>query len=83
SVVAALAGDWQAAHDVQLELPETGVCNSNPTDSATADNRGGPTTQPTGKGLTTGINGGLLATPLNLVSTDTPASDRTGGCCGS
>ncbi|MBQ1028380.1 NAD(P)-binding domain-containing protein, partial [Micromonospora sp. C95] len=42
SVVAALAGDWQAAHDVQLELPETGVCNSNPTDSATADNRGGP-----------------------------------------
>ncbi|HEY8472048.1 MAG TPA: FAD-dependent oxidoreductase [Natronosporangium sp.] len=29
SVVAALAGDWQAARDVQLELPETGVCHSN------------------------------------------------------
>jgi pyridine nucleotide-disulfide oxidoreductase len=29
SVVAALAGDWAAARDVQLELPETGVCNSN------------------------------------------------------
>jgi thioredoxin reductase len=27
SVVAALAGDWAAARDVQLELPETGVCN--------------------------------------------------------
>ena len=27
SVVAALAGDWQAARQVELELPETGVCN--------------------------------------------------------
>ncbi|MET7671877.1 FAD-dependent oxidoreductase [Micromonospora luteifusca] len=32
SVVAALAGDWVAARDVQLDLPETGVCNSNPAD---------------------------------------------------
>ncbi|MFD8565269.1 hypothetical protein ACFV1N_49105, partial [Streptosporangium canum] len=28
SVVAALAGDWTAARDVQLELPETGVCSA-------------------------------------------------------
>jgi hypothetical protein len=28
SVVAALAGDFAAADDVQLELPETGVCNT-------------------------------------------------------
>jgi hypothetical protein len=27
SVVAAIAGDWVAADDVQLELPETGVCS--------------------------------------------------------
>ena len=27
SVVAALAGDWRAARQVELELPETGVCN--------------------------------------------------------
>jgi len=27
SVVAALAGDWQAARRVELELPETGVCS--------------------------------------------------------
>lgn len=27
SIVAALAGDWEAARDVQLELPETGVCS--------------------------------------------------------
>jgi hypothetical protein len=33
SVVAALAGDWQAALDVQLVLPETGVC-SGPADTA-------------------------------------------------
>ncbi|MGC5051730.1 FAD-dependent oxidoreductase [Micromonospora sp. DT48] len=31
SVVAALAGDWEAARDVQLDLPATGVCSSNPT----------------------------------------------------
>ena len=28
SVVAALVGDWEAAHDVQLNLPETGVCST-------------------------------------------------------
>lgn len=29
SVVAALAGDWDAAKRVELVLPETGICNSN------------------------------------------------------
>lgn len=29
SVVAAIAGDWEAAREVQLELPETGVCVTN------------------------------------------------------
>lgn len=29
SVAAALAGDWAAARDVQLVLPETGVCSTN------------------------------------------------------
>jgi thioredoxin reductase len=28
SVVAALAGDWSAARNVQLDLPETGVCST-------------------------------------------------------
>ena len=27
SVVAALAGDWEAARNVELVLPETGVCS--------------------------------------------------------
>jgi hypothetical protein len=38
SVVAALAGDWTAARDVQLDLPETGVCSSTmPVDSDRID----------------------------------------------
>ncbi|GAA3513234.1 thioredoxin reductase [Streptosporangium album] len=67
SVVAALAGDWEAARDVQLDLPETGVCSSNLAEA-----------QEQRLGLATGISGGLLATPLPLV---TVASDG-GGCCG-
>ena len=42
SVVAALAGDWQAARDVRLDLPETGVCSSTvPVDSDRIDGDGG------------------------------------------
>jgi thioredoxin reductase len=41
SVVAALAGDWAAARDVQLDLPETGVCNSNPVEGADTIAAGG------------------------------------------
>ncbi|MET8835407.1 FAD-dependent oxidoreductase [Micromonospora sp. NPDC004540] len=85
SVVAALAGDWDAARDVQLDLPETGVCNSNPADSTGTDSCCGPApaAQPAGKGLATGISGGLLSAPLNLISLDTPTSGQTGGCCAS
>src|SRR3546814_3202733 len=43
SIAAALAGDMTAADDVQLDLPETGVCSSDPDEdggcceAATAD----------------------------------------------
>ena len=30
SIAAELAGDHEAAHQVELDLPETGVCSSNP-----------------------------------------------------
>ncbi|MET8353259.1 FAD-dependent oxidoreductase [Micromonospora sp. NPDC005206] len=86
SVVAALAGDWTAARDVQLDLPETGVCNSNPADSATGDSCCGPTpaAEPAARGLATGISGGLLSAPLNLVTLDAAtAGGQAGGCCGS
>ncbi|WP_248959938.1 FAD-dependent oxidoreductase [Sphaerisporangium perillae] len=65
SVAAALAGDWEAARDVRLELPETGVCSANLAEA-----------QESRVGLATGIGGGLLATPLPLVTVD------GGGCCG-
>ena len=67
SVVAALAGDWDAARDVQLDLPETGVCSSNLAfDDASEEASGGccgPAPQavsisaPAGRGLATGISG--------------------------
>ncbi|WP_433726297.1 NAD(P)-binding domain-containing protein [Actinoplanes sp. CA-051413] len=69
SVAAALAGDWAAARDVQLDLPETGVCNSNPVDGDA------------GRGLTTGVAGGLLSAPLVLVSVSAGDS-QAGSCCG-
>jgi len=99
SVVAALAGDWAAARDVQLDLPETGVCNSNqPVDSDTvtaSDTTGGgccgttadataATTAPAGRGLATGVGGGLLAASLNLLPLAQPTTGdgKSGGCCG-
>ena len=84
SVVAALAGDWEAARDVQLDLPETGVCSSNLAYGGTDDESGGccgPAPQaveisgPAGRGLATGISGGLLT-----VIEDT--STKQSGCCG-
>ncbi|TCC07234.1 FAD-dependent oxidoreductase [Kribbella soli] len=80
SVVAALAGDWEAARDVQLDLPETGVCSSNLAFGGSADEAGGccgpapqavELTAPTGRGLATGISGGLL----------TVIEDKQSGCC--
>ncbi|MER7243519.1 FAD-dependent oxidoreductase [Kribbella sp. NPDC000426] len=80
SVVAALAGDWEAARDVQLDLPETGVCSSNLAYGGTDNESGGccgPAPQPTapaGRGLATGISGGLLT-----VIDDKPSTQS--GCC--
>ncbi|MEO3861033.1 FAD-dependent oxidoreductase [Acrocarpospora sp. B8E8] len=69
SVVAALAGDWEAARDVQLDLPETGVCSSSLAEA-----------QEQRVGLATGIGGGLLTAPLPLVTVG--ATDSGGSCCG-
>lgn len=88
SVVAALAGDWTAARDVQLDLPETGVCNSaQPTGSDRIETSGGccgePATVSAGRGLSTGITGGLLSAPLTLlpvVGQSTTDSGHSGGC---
>ncbi len=84
SVVAALAGDWEAARDVQLNLPETGVCSSNLAYGDSADESAGgccgPTPQavtisaPAGRGLATGIRGGLLTMVESEPTTQS-------GCC--
>ncbi|MGP3929439.1 FAD-dependent oxidoreductase [Nonomuraea sp. KM88] len=72
SVVAALAGDWEAARDVQLDLPETGVCSSNLAEA-----------QEQRVGLATGISGGLLSAPLPLATVGATApAESGGGCCG-
>ncbi|WP_084962743.1 FAD-dependent oxidoreductase [Thermoactinospora rubra] len=68
SVVAALAGDWEAARQVRLELPETGVCSSSLAEA-----------QERRLGLATGVGGGLLSTPLPLA---TVSASTEGGCCG-
>ncbi|GLH95387.1 NAD(P)-binding domain-containing protein [Phytohabitans aurantiacus] len=90
SVAAALAGDWTAARDVQLDLPETGVCNSSqPLESDRIEGSGGccgttaEQAPASSRGLATGIAGGLLSTPLPLVQVAAQGSDgQAGGCCG-
>ena len=85
SVVAGLAGDWDAARDVQLDLPETGVCSTNLTDAPSSSDEAaggccGPAPQaveisaPAGRGLATGISGGLLTVIDTKPSTES-------GCC--
>lgn len=80
SVVAALAGDWQAARDVRLALPETGVCSTNLAVDTTEASCCGPVPNPdTKRGLATGVSGGFLSLPL----VDAGASQTSGGsCCG-
>ncbi|MFI5891100.1 FAD-dependent oxidoreductase [Actinoplanes sp. NPDC051513] len=90
SVVAALAGDWEAARDVQLDLPETGVCSSDVSldadriDSAATSCCGTPAAVevvPAGRGLATGVSGGLLRSPLTVIDVSTTSSEQAGGCC--
>ncbi|MCO8273680.1 FAD-dependent oxidoreductase [Actinoplanes sp. TRM 88003] len=83
SVAAALAGDWEAARDVRLDLPETGVCSSNvplDADSITAE-QGGCCGAPADQGLATGIEGGLLRTSLTVISAPASTDQQIGGCC--
>ncbi|WP_088283437.1 NAD(P)-binding domain-containing protein [Kineosporia sp. A_224] len=55
SVAAALAGDWAAAREVHLDLPETGVCSGVPDALGTwAAGAPGPSLLPVGAGPATG-----------------------------
>ncbi|MFV2021409.1 FAD-dependent oxidoreductase [Micromonospora sp. LOL_023] len=51
SIAAALAGDWTSARDVQLDLPETGVCSVTLTDDRVDDDpQSAAAAQPAGSG---------------------------------
>jgi glycine/D-amino acid oxidase-like deaminating enzyme len=77
SIVAALAGDVEAARAVELDLPETGVCSSSPALGEDAACCGSAPVEPS-RGLATGVGGGLRS--LELVSVSAP--DTGGSCCG-
>lgn len=87
SVVAALAGDLHAADDVQLELPETGVCSSDfgdPDAAAGGACCGGPVTTAVGAGIAVAephVNqggGSCCGSPAKTVA----AKPARSGCCG-
>lgn len=46
SIVAAIDGDWEAARNVELDLPETGVCSSDAGGGSAACCGSAPVTQP-------------------------------------
>jgi thioredoxin reductase len=76
SVVAALAGDWDAARDVQLDLPETGVCAG---DDTTTTTTGGSCC---GTPAAAGVYGGLLGGSLQLIDVSArPAGTGDDSCC--
>jgi hypothetical protein len=79
---------------VQLDLPETGVCNSDiPVDAdrldASTDGSccGSTATSPAvepaaGHGLATGVAGGLLRSPLALIDVSAGGDQQSDSCCG-
>jgi hypothetical protein len=77
SIVAALAGDWEAARNVQLELPETGVCNASLPGQASSSCCGSAPAEDANRGPATGIAGGLLSLPLVQVG----AQPSGNSCC--
>ena len=75
SVVAALAGDWDAARDVQLDCPRP--ASAPPTCPTTAADASccGPAPADAQRGLATGVAGGLVTLPL------VSAATSGDGCC--
>jgi SAM-dependent methyltransferase/thioredoxin reductase len=71
SVVAALAGDWEAARRVELTLPATGVCSSTPVAETPAAACCDTTTA------------AAVATAATATGccTPSPAHDTSGACC--
>lgn len=75
SVVAALAGDLQAADNVQLTLPETGVCSTDLADQGPKAEGGGCCPLP-------GAQSEAKAEASCGTRLGTPAPKTASGCCG-
>lgn len=88
SVVAALVGDWQAAAEVQLELPETGVCGAPAAVDANGLPIGGGCGCTPSKSSTIATAPALISLDLSPLNTElAPASpsialQATTSCCG-
>jgi thioredoxin reductase len=89
SVVAALVGDWESARDVQLNLPETGVCSTDLASEGEGAACCGTTSQPallsvtsipvSGVGLPMALQVGLQPVALQTATRDCGCDDT---CCG-
>jgi len=75
SIVAALDGDWAAARDVRLDLPETGVCNSDPVLATDTISAGGGCC-----GASAPVAVGVLRSPLTVIDVS-GSGEQAGGCC--
>ena len=88
SVAAALDGDWAAARDVRLDLPQTGVCNSNPVLGTDTIATGGCCDAPAAAaesrdhGRAAALPGGAARSSLTIIDVGGGEGERTGGCCG-
>jgi thioredoxin reductase len=78
SVVAALVGDWQAAAEVQLELPETGVCGVPAQVDANGVVSGGCCGSVPAQQTTSLISFDLSPVSLELL----PVAAKANACCG-
>lgn len=87
STVAALAGDMEAAARVQLELPESGVCNSRPAGAALEESEadGGCCGVPRRAAAAVAEDRGPEAAPSTggvKVMTNEQQKEKASGCCG-
>jgi thioredoxin reductase len=78
SVVAAVVGDWEAAREVQLNLPETGVCSSSLAGEGAAC-CGTPASEPALVSFAEIPVNGVLLQPVTLPSE--PNRPKSSGCC--
>ena len=83
SVVAGLVGDWEAARDVRLTLPETGVCSSDGVDGGACCSPSSASTsaQPALLSLASIPVKGIALTPILVQPLERVSEATTAACC--